>query len=233
MFNIDEFDPKRIIEIIESVDETLQYSSIDLFKRAMVSIGFVVRLLKKYPIYGNLYSCKGQIEDKIVHLDIYQKNNNDMVCVSQKFYYREILVGKRVKTLAHRDDDLPAVIYYDEFHGKVTELRYFINNSDFIDIGKPIIIKYKYDRSNEISLTSYRFCCQKYLNDFVNFSLYEVTYRNNLIVDGAVCYNNELLSIKKLAMILPDIKMVNLNDLFNLKNVITQEHLKLIEMFSI
>lgn len=233
MFNIDEFDPKRIIEIIESVDETLQYSSIDLFKRAMVSIGFVVRLLKKYPIYGNLYSCKGQIEDKIVHLDIYQKNNNDMVCVSQKFYYREILVGKRVKRLAHRDNDLPAVIYYDEFHGKVTELRYFMNNSDFREIGKPILIKYKYDRSNEISLTSYRFCCQKYLNYFVNFSLYEVTYRNNLIVDGAVCYNNELLSLKELLAIIQDINVKNLDDLLNLKNMITKDHVKLIDMIII
>ena len=230
MFNIDEFDPKRIIEIIESVDETLQYSSIDLFKRAMESIGFVVRLLKRYPIYGNLYSCKGQIEGKIVRLDIYQKTNNDVVCVSQKAYYREILVGKRVKRLAHRDNDLPAVIYYDETIGKVSELRYFVDNSDVREIGKPIRIKYKYDKSHKISTIKYSFCCQKYLNDFVNFSLYEVTYKNDLIIDGSVCYNNELLSLKELMNILPEISITHLDDLFNLGNMITKDHVKLIDM---
>lgn len=58
-------------------------------------------------------------------------------------------------------------------------------------------------------------------------------YVDNIIVDGYVCYNNELLSISILSSILPDIKMVELSDLLNLKNIITQEHLKLIDMFNI
>lgn len=229
MFSIDEFETKRIIEIIESVDDTLQYSSIDLFKRAMTSVGFVVRKLKTYPNFSS-YSCQGKIGEHYVYLDIYQRNHNNVVYIYRKSYYIEKLMGKNVKKLSHRDNDLPALVYYDEHHGKVSELRYFTNNTQCREFGKPLNITYEYDKLQKIASTEYRFI-NSY--DDINFSVYSITYVDNLIVDGAVCYNNELLSVRTLSSIIPDIQMVDLNDLFNLKNVITEEHLKLIEMFTI
>jgi hypothetical protein len=233
MFNIDEFDTKRIIEIIESVDETLKYSSIELFKKSMESVGFVVRLLKRYPIYGNLYTCRGKINQQSIHLEIYQKTNDDVVCVSMKRYFTEILVSKRVKRLDHRENDLPSVIRYNEHNGKVTELRYLFEDKEYRKENKPVHIYYTYNQDDELLSTYYKFTCHRYLDDFINFSLYEVTYINNLIVGGSVCYNNELLSLKELAIIIPDLSMNDLDDLFNLKNVITKEQLKLIDMFII
>lgn len=229
MFSIDEFETKRIIEIIESVDDTLQYSSIDLFKRAMTSVGFVVRKLKTYPNFSS-YSCQGKIGEHYVYLDIYQRNHNNVVYIYRKSYYIEKLMGKNVKKLSHRDNDLPALVYYDEHHGKVSELRYFTNNTQCREFGKPLNITYEYDKLQKIASTECRFITSY---DDINFSVYSVTYVDNLIVDGAVCYNNELLSVRTLSSIIPDIQMVDLNDLFNLKNVITEEHLKLIEMFTI
>lgn len=229
MFHVDEFDAQRIIKIIDSIDDTLQYSSIDLFKRAMTSVGFVVRKLKTYPKFSS-YSGQGKIGDHYVYLDIYQKNNSNLFYLYRKSYYIEKLIGTSVKKLSHRDNDLPTLIYYDEHHGKVSELRYFTNNIQCREFGKPLNITYEYDQLQNISSTECRFINS---HEDINFSVYSVTYVDNLIVDGAVCYNNELLSIKKLDMILPDIKMVDLNDLFNLKNIITKAHLKLIEMFTI
>lgn len=46
-------------------------------------------------------------------------------------------------------------------------------------------------------------------------------------------FKNELLSLSTLSSNVPDIKMDDSNDLLNLKNVITEAHLKLIEMFTI
>lgn len=229
MFYTDEMDTQRIIEIIDSIDDTLQYSSIDLFKRAMTSVGFVVRKLKTYPKFSS-YSGQGKIGHHYVYLDIYQKNNSNVFYLYRKSYYIEKLIGKSVKKLSHRDNDLPSLIYYDEHHGKISELRYFTNDNQCREYRKPLNIMYEYDKLQNLSSTECRF-----INSYedINFSVYSVTYVDNLIVDGAVCYNNELLSIKKLAMILPDIKMVDLNDLFNLKNVINEAHLKLIEMFNI
>lgn len=229
MFHIDEFDTHRIIDIIDSIDNTLQYSSIELLKKAMGSVGFVVRKLKTYPNFSS-YSCQGKIGGHCVYLDVYKKNHNNVIWLYRKSYYIEKLIKNRIDKFSHRNDDLPALLYYHEDHGKVSELRYFINNIQFREDGKPLNITYEYNKLEELSSTDCRFMI--HCNN-INFSVYSVTYVDNLIVDGAVCYNNELLSIKSLAMILPDVKMVNLNDLFNLKNVITQEHLKLIEMFSI
>lgn len=233
MFHIDELNTKNIIEIIESVEDTLQYSSIELFKQAMTSVGFVVRLLKKYPHSAHSYSCRGKINQKAIHLDIYQRTNNDVVCVRGKRYFIEILASKRVKRLDHREDDLPSSIMYDEENGKITDLRYYVNNQEYRKEKNPVHIRYTYNHANEILTTYCRFTCERYLNNFINLSLYEVVYKNNLIIDGSFCYNNELLSISILSSILPDIKMAELSDLFNLKNILTEEHLKLIEMFNI
>lgn len=233
MFNTDEFDTKRIIEIIESVDETLKYSSIELFKKAMKSVGFIVRLIKKYPIYGNFYTCRGKINQQSIHLEIYQKTNDDVVCVSMKRYFTEILVSKRVKRLDHRENDLPSVIRYNEHNGKVTELRYLFEDQEYRKENKPVHITYTYNQDAELLSAYYRFNCPRHLDDFINFSLYEVTYINDLIVSGSVCYNNGLLSLKELSIIIPDLSMNELDDLFNLKNVITKEQLKLIDMFII
>lgn len=234
MFHIDELNSKNIIKIVESVEDTLQYESIELFKQAMTSIGFVVRLLKRYPIYGNLYSCKGKIEGKTVHLDIYQRTNNDVVYVYRKRYYREILVSsKRVKRLAHRENDLPAVVMYDEKNGKITELRYYVDNQENRKEKNPVHIMYTYNHANEIVSTYYRFICEKYRDNFINFSLYEAIYKKNLIIDVSFCYNNELLTLQDLHEILPDITLHGLDDLLNLKNIIAEEQLKLIEMYTI
>lgn len=233
MFHVNEFDTGRIIDIIESVDDTLQYSSIELFKQAMKSVGFIVRLIKKYPIYGNFYTCRGKINQQTIHLELYQKTNDDVVCVSMKRYFTEILVSKRVKRLDHRDNDLPSVIRYNEHNGKVTELRYLFEDQEYRKENKPVHITYTYNQADEIFSTYSKFTCHRHLDDFINFSLYEVTYINNLIVGGSVCYNNELLSLKELAIIIPDLSMNNLDDLFNLKHVITKEQLKLIDMFII
>lgn len=229
MFYTDEMDKQRIIEIIDSIDDTLKYSSIELLKRAMVSVGFVVRKLKTYPNFSS-YSCQGKINGHCVYLDVYQKNHNNVVWLYRKSYYTEKLIGNRVDKFSHRNDDLPALLYYHEDHGKVSELRYFINNIQFRESEKPLNIMYEYNQLEELSSTECRF--MRYCND-INFSVYSVMYVDNIIVDGYVCYNNELLSISILSSILPDIKMVELSDLLNLKNIITQEHLKLIDMFNI
>lgn len=232
MFHRDELDTKNIIDIIESVDDTLQYSSIELFKKAMTSVGFVVRKLKAYNNFS-CYSCKGKINQQSIHLDIYQRTNNDVVCVRGKRYFIEILASKRAKRLDHRENDLPSSIMYDEQNGKVTDLRYYVSNQEYRKEKNPVHIRYTYNQDNEVLTTYFKFTCERYLDNFINLSLYEVIYKNNLIIDGAVCYNNELLSIVTLSMILPDVKMADLSDLFNLKNIVTEEHLKLIEMFNI
>lgn len=233
MFHIDELNTKNIIEIIESVEDTLQYSSIELFKQAMTSVGFVVRLLKKYPHSAHSYSCRGKINQKAIHLDIYQRTNNDVVCVRGKRYFIEILASKRVKRLDHRADDLPSSIMYDEQNGKITDLRYYVNNKEYRKEKNPVHIRYTYNQENEVLTTYFRFTCERYLDNFINLSLYEVVYKNNLIIDGSFCYNNELLNLKNIYEIFPDLTLHGLDDLLNLKNIIAEEQLKLIEMYTI
>lgn len=231
MFYLDEFDTKKIIEIIESVDDSFKYSSVELFKKAMMSVGFVVRTLKKYENYGNLYSCRGKINQHTIYLDIYEKVKNDSICVSMKRYFNEFSFSNRVKRFAHRENDLPAVILYDERSGKVTDMRYFIDGKACRKEEKPVHIMYTYNQDDEISSTYFKFVCESYLDNFINFSLYEITYTNNLIVDCSFCYNNELLSFKEIALILPDLDLTDLNSLLNFKRTITKEQLKLIEIY--
>ena len=233
MFHRDELNTKNIIEIIESVEDTLQYSSIELFKQAMTSVGFVVRLLKKYPHSAHSYSCRGKINQQAIHLDIYQRTNNDVVCVRGKRYFIEILASNRVKRLDHRADDLPSSIMYDEQNGKITDLRYYVDNKEYRKEKNPVHIRYTYNQANEVLTTYFRFTCERYLDNFINLSLYEAIYKNNLIIDGSFCYNNELLNLKDIYEIFPDLTLHGLDDLLNLKNIIAEEQLKLIDMYII
>lgn len=229
MFIVDEVNVNRILDTIESVNDTLQYSSIGLFKKSMKSIGFEVLEVSNYPAY-NVYSCKGKIKEEFIQLHIYQESFDSDIYILQKFYYQESILENQDRILADRHNGLPSIIHYDEGDGQVLQLRYFTNDDGYREDGNPIMVTYKFNSSQNIS----RICSTfRKTYNHKNLSLFDVTYIDNFIVDASFCYNNQALSLQLLTTIIPDIRLSELYELTGLINVITKEQLKLIDIFTI
>lgn len=216
---------ERIIDIIESVDDTLFYSTMAAFKSAMVSIGFKVRNLKNYPNFSS-YSCRGILGEHHIHLGVYQATHNSEVYIEQKRYFEKDTSKKKID---HRSNNLPSVIEYTET-GLLWRLSYIRNGIEYREDNEPIYVTYEYNNLNEIAATYHRYF-PAYQYSQVDLSLYHITFSDETVIDATFCYESELITFEEIQSICPDVKMNTLNDLLNLKKTLNSKELKLIEMF--
>lgn len=227
MFIVNEMNAESIIETIESVENTLLYSTMAAFKDAMVSIGFKVRKLKNYQNFSS-YSCKGSLGEYEIHLDVYQATNDSEVYIEQKRYYDKNTVTVK-KRIIHRSNNLPASICYTE-NGLLWRFGYYYNGVEYRENNKPLYITYEYNDLKEIVATYHRYF-PAYQYEQVDLSLYHITFSNSEIIDATFCHKSELITFQAIQIICPDVKMKTLNDLLNLKKTLNSKELKLIEMF--
>jgi len=223
MFIVDEMNVERIIEILESVDDTLLYSTMAAFKAAMNSVGFKVRKLKNYSNFSS-YSCRGILGEHQIHLGVFQATNDSEVYIEDKRYF-----DKDNNKIAHRSINLPTIIRYTEF-GLLWSFGYYRNGVEFRENNQPLYVNYEYNDSKEIITTYHRYF-PSYQYNQVDLSLYHITFSDEDIIDATFCYESELITFEEIQSICPDVKMKTLNDLLNLKKTLNSKELKLIEMF--
>jgi hypothetical protein len=221
MFKNDIIDFNEIISTIESVSDTLYYSSFECFKLAIRALDF--DLCRGNFGTGFQYNCTGVINGCYVNLNFYEFDDN--IRLLHKVYS----IGETEDvTKIHRDNDLPAIIEYND-DGQMTRLSYYSNNKEFRLDNKPLHISIDYENNSKNITTYYRYK-PSFNFDAADLTLYHITLFNDELIDAAFCYKKELIVFNDIIAVLPEIKELDTDQLMTLKKFISKENLKLLEM---
>ena len=111
MFYTNEGSPKRIVEIIESVDGALLFNSKEKLEKVMASINFKLSTdySQDYETYSN-YIYSGIIHKHTVHLNYLHYPKSDSIVLGCKFYMK--IDGEFLNGIRHREHDLPAILQF-------------------------------------------------------------------------------------------------------------------------
>lgn len=232
MFYTNEGSPKRIVEIIESVDGALLFNSKEKLEKVMGSINFKdglannpnLRLSRPIGQIRSLYT--GVIYNQTVYLEFSQNDGSKDIKLLAKRYVR--LGGCFINGIKHRDSDLPAYIQYFSNTGEVSCLFYYKDNKQKRGNNKPVAVShYELDDGNK-----YLRYYEEYDYSAENFSIYSVDLLEQKIVDASFCYNNNLVKLSEIIEIIPEFKELKLTELENLKssNLISDELSFLLDM---
>lgn len=226
MFYKNEKKPKKIIEVIESIDGTLCYNSRIILEKVMGAINFTLfsehsHVCQDFTnfVYG------GQIHDNMVYLN-FLHHNNDNIKLSCKFYLK--IGSSFINGIRHRDNDLPALISYNRNSGEIDIMEYYIDNELKRKGNKPILVSFWNSSLNEKYLRYYK--TDNYIGP--NFSVYSVHLINNRIINAILCYKDSAVNLVEIAEIMPEIKNFNLTELidFHKSNLIPEELICLLDM---
>lgn len=221
-----------IVLAIDSVNDTLSFSTFKLFRNA-------IRLLDLDLVRGNFdkgfqYHCTGVINGYSVSLNFYEINNQ--IKLLHKVYSvkeKDIQIEKdgsiRVEgTPTHRDNDLPAAIEYSD-DGVVHKQSYYKYGKEFRTSGQPVFIVTSYDKLNNLDKLYLRYY-SSFDYDHENYTLYNISICNGNVVEAEFCYGNELIHITQISEVLPIINTFDLSKLIQLKSALTQNELNLLDM---
>lgn len=222
MFYTNEGSPKRIVEIIESVDGALLFNSKEKLEKVMASINFKLSTdySQDYETYSN-YIYSGIIHKHTVHLNYLHYPKSDSIVLGCKFYMK--IDGEFLNGIRHREHDLPAILQYSDKTGEVACMEYYIDNIRRRIEHKPVLITFYEGESNE------RFFRYYQLDDFSgeNFSIYSAHLMDNKIIDASFCYHNNLISLSEIAEIVPEVEHLKIAELETLKsNSLLSEELR-------
>lgn len=226
MFFTNERSPKKIVEIIESIEGALLFNSELKLKKMMHSINF--SLFEEYSnvrddhcnfIYG------GEIHGQTVYLNFLKNTNSEDIKLACKFFMK--LNEHFVHGIRHRDNDSPAILCYQD-NGQYSSLDYFFENENVRKNSKPVFIAVSGDDNSHVF---YRY--GKY-EDYSgkNLNLYSLKVLENKIIEAHFYYNNNLINLTFMEELVPEIKNMKIIDLENLKESehITQDIVHLLDM---
>lgn len=224
MFYTNEKSPKKVVEIIESIDGCLYFSSFDVLDAVMQSINFERDLrFSSLPLMAHnklvSYVYTGIIHSHTVHLSFASYNENPMVKLTTKFYMKlnEDFIGG----IRHRNEDLPSIIGYND-DGETIYLDYYIESEQKRINSQPIHISF--DRSQKELITFNRYYKEDNYS-VEDFSIYSVKYSKNKVIDAVFCYKNQPLKINTLKEMIPEIAELSVHDIsvFKQSGYITPE----------
>lgn len=235
MFYTNERSPKKVVEIIESIDGALLFKSKEKLEKVMASINFKdavvmnpnLKLSRPLGQIRSLYT--GMIHNQTVYLTFSQYAGCSDIKLLAKQY--STLNSRYIDGNTHRDNDLPAITQYFSDTGNLCYMAYYKNNVQIREGNKPIFIShYELDDGNK-HLRYYKY------GDYSaeNFSIYSVDLIENKIIDATFCYNNSRVLLAEMIEIIPEIKSLRLQELKDLKNnsLITSEIRTILDMSKI
>ena len=221
MFKKDIVGLHNIIETIESVEDTLYYSTFEYFKLAIRTLDF--ELCRGSFGAGFQYNCTGVINGECVNLNFYEFDDN--IRLLHKVYGSG---ENEIIQKMHRDNDLPAIIAYND-DGQINNLSYYLNGQEFRIDDKPLHITIDYD-NNSKNITTYHRYKPSFNYNSDDLTLYHITCFNDEFIDAAFCYKGELIVFDDIVAVLPEIKELDAKQLIKLKQFISTENFKLLEM---
>lgn len=221
MFKKDITDFDEIISTIESVSDTLYYSSFECFKLAMRTVDFNLCRGNFGDVFQ--YNCTCIINGSYVNLNFYEFDGN--VRLLHKVYS----IGETEAVLKiHRDDDLPAIIEYND-DGQIIRLSYYSDDKEFRLDNKPLHVSMVYENNSKNITTYYRYK-PSFNFEADDLTLYHITFFNDELIDAAFCFKKEIILFDDIIAVLPEIKELDAKQLFKLTKFISTENLKLLEM---
>jgi len=225
MFYTNEKSPKKVVEIIESIDGCLYFSSVEVLDAVMKSINFErdlrfgsLPLMPQNQLVSYIYT--GTIHSHSVHLNFASYNADPFLKLTTKFYMKRD-DGDFISGTRHRDGDFPSIIGYND-DGNTIYLDYYIDSKLNRINSQPIHILFDRRQDDVIIFNRYN-----EENDYsgVDFSLYSIKHSNNKVIDAVFCYKQQALQMKTLKEMIPEITNLNVDNilLFRESNYITPE----------
>lgn len=232
MFRNDLANLNDIVLTIDSVSDTLSFSTFKLFRKAITLLD--LDLVRGSFDSGFQYHCTGIFNGYSISLNFYEINNQ--IKLLHKVYSvqeKDINIEKdgsiRVAgSPTHRENDLPAVIEYSD-DGIVYKQSYYKYGKEFRDNGEPVFIATSYDKLNNLDKLYLRYY-SSFDYEHENYTLYNISIFNDKVVDADFCYDNELINITKIIEVLPIINTFDLSKLSQLKSILTPDELDLLDM---
>jgi hypothetical protein len=226
MFFTNERSPKKIVEIIESIEGTLLFNSELKLKKIMHSINFSL-----FAQHSNIredhcnFIYGGELHGHTVYLNFLKNTNSDDIKLACKFFMK--LNEDFVHGTRHRDNDLPARLCYEN-NGQYSSLDYFFENENTRKNSKPVFIAVSGDEASNIFYRYGKY--EDYSGE--NLSLYSLKVLENKIIDAHFYYNNNLIDLTFMEELIPEIKNMKIIDLENLKKSehMTQDIVNLLDM---
>lgn len=210
----------RIIDVIESLDNTLYYDSVELFEEAMNTIGFKVKENKIFDDYSNQIGT-GVLGKYLVELNFFKNETKSL-------FYLMVKIFQTKESVKHRENDLPAVTEYND-DGHLLHLSYYINGEEFRKNKQPIFISYNYKENPNQLIKYYRYFTSFEYNED-DFTIYYITFTEDTVIDCAFCYKRSLLSLDELITVVPEFKFFHLDELLDGKSKLSLQQLALIDM---
>lgn len=216
MFYTNEKSPKRVVEIIESIDGCLYFSSFEVLAAVMKSINFERDLRfgsAPFMPYNQIvsYIYTGTIHSHTVHLNFVSYNGDPFLKLTSKFYMNSN--GDFIGGTRHRDNDLPSIIGYND-DGETLYLDYFIEGEQKRINSQPMHTLLERKQNEVITFDRY---CKEGDYSGEDFSIYSVEHINNKIINVVFCYKSQRLEMKTLKEMIPEIAELDIEGLRLLK----------------
>lgn len=206
----------EIYTIIESIEDTLGYSSIEELKDAMKSIKFT--LFDETSFYNStVFKYKGIINNKYCYLNfLYYETTQNSYIVQKSFFLTD-------DNLIYHRDDYPAKLGYS-VEGKLVEYDYMVNGLHFRNNGMPV----NFTLFQQVEQTSYRYKYKK--NSYYVYVDMIVLSDDDKIINAGFYFQDLYVKYKNLIEFKPEIKNLNKKQLENIHEYLTEIELQLFEM---
>lgn len=206
----------EIYTIIESIEDTLGYSSIEELKDAMKSIKFTLFDETSFS-NSTVFKYKGIINNKYCYLNfLYYETTQNSYVVQKSFFLTD-------DNLIYHRDDSPAKLGYS-IEGKLVEYDYMINGLHFRNNGMPV----NFTLFQKIEQTSYRYKYKK--NNYYVYVDMIVLSDDDEIINAGFYFQDFYIKYKNLIEFKPEIKNLNKKQLENIHEYLTEIELQLFEM---
>lgn len=221
MFRKDLINLNDIIAAIDSVVDTLYFSTFKKFRQAITLIDF--DLVRGTFGHGFQYHCTGIINGAYISLNFYEFDNK--ISLLHKVYSS---TDTEFFHQSHRADDLPATMEYSD-EGQLAKMIYYINGVEFRENKKPVFILYMFDAAQKKQEEYFRYF-PVFNYEHPNYSLYNITIADNEVTECEFCYNNGLVDLKKIIEFIPIVKTFKHEELLNIRKFLSKDDLSLLDM---
>lgn len=210
----------NLIDKILSVNETYHCQNEKFLIEDMASIDFTLETSgQNEHDANNFFIFKGIISEMLIKLRVNQDRISKNCLVIEKYFNKK----NKEEMVPHRDDDLPAVIFYD-LKGNVVISTYYLNGvfKRVNDLLAPIIVY-----QNEISVHTYPTVNSDKKEDIL---IKTITCRKDTVIDIKATFKELDISLDKLVTFIPRIVDFNFDQITNLNKELTHDELTLFHM---
>lgn len=209
-----------LIDKILSVNETYHCQNEEYLMKDMACMNFTLETSgQNEHDANNFFIFNGSISDMPIKLRVNQDSVSKNCLIIEKYFTKK----NNEEMVPHRENDLPAVIFYD-LKGNVVITTYYLNGvfKRVNELLAPIIVY-----QNEIVFHTYPTVDNNNEDDIL---IKTITCKKDKVIDIKATFKELDISLDKLVTFIPRIGDFNFDQIINLNKELTHDELTLFHM---